>query len=420
MLGARALAVLILGSALQAGEIWRVPLNDQLRQIQLSSVPTEQKIQQLRDLLVDKPVMLLYCAENVAKGEGTKLGLAMFRDRATLRPVRLSIGHELMARLRTPGFADEYASFVIASALDGGTQEFMQNRDRVVRTAVGEIAFAAAGFEGIPREFFDKVSDPRFIPILTTCLDAPDDVYPEDQGDIVMGKPGDPTGRNVPRQLIPIALARLNAVQSVARMEQLTRTHHDIYLRANSIYAIARMGDPKSVDGIASALDKHPATPVAAMPIFEFGRGLIERGDERGIPCMSLQLLPASSKDDPLSVLYELERRLQVMEAIHSVATASFFAEVLEDKSVQALLLFDAARLSPSPLMATRMPAPTPQALLERSRTRIVAVSRSLTDQVLASDLKQLTPQFSRIAEVTKDDEIKTLFSNAAQKLQSK
>lgn len=201
------------------------PRATQAAQILASQNSDQQKLAELRRLLADWPQALLFWADQVQKGQAIQVGRELFHAADATRSAKLAIGHELVGRWHDAEFQTEFAHYLVQAALEGGQHEFMTTRDQLAHTAVGEIAYIAAGFEGMPPSMFPSLADPKLIPILINCLDAPDHVYPKDQGDVIRGKPGESTGRNVPRQLLPIALARLNAADSIPTLQQILSSH---------------------------------------------------------------------------------------------------------------------------------------------------------------------------------------------------
>lgn len=214
--------------------------------VQSKELTDDQKIAKLRQLLRDQPATLQFgWVYQVDKERARAEAAAMVRDPNTPRRERLALGRRLIELPGKESFADEYTKLLIALALDGGQAEFLSNLSMSQFTAVGELSFMANGFEGLDKKQFDQVRDPRLIPIFIGALDAPDHNYGT-EGDtcIVMGNPGQPSGRNTQRQHLPIALVRLNATQAVPSLVQIAQTHHDIYLRSNAAYAVAVLGQP--------------------------------------------------------------------------------------------------------------------------------------------------------------------------------
>ncbi len=167
----------------------------------------------------------------------------LFRAKGATDDTRLALGHFLLAECRDHGFAAEFGRYLVPAVL-AGEKTFLQVQEEGTRTAVGEYAFLAAGFMGYDKADFDAMADARTIPVLIYCLAAPDEVYAKDQGDFIRGKPGTSTGRNLARQNIPLALARLHAVAAIPALQAVVKSHHDANLRANAATALAALTAP--------------------------------------------------------------------------------------------------------------------------------------------------------------------------------
>lgn len=140
------------------------------------------------------------------------------------------------------GFAKEYRDFLLRRMLDGGEAEFCTERTRITQTAVGEYAEIAGQYIGDIGKLFCDVQDPRVVDILIRCLSAPDCVYAFGEG---RGEPGKPTGSNLERNRIPLALARLDASRSVPILRPLAASHPDLGMRSNAERALALIEHPE-------------------------------------------------------------------------------------------------------------------------------------------------------------------------------
>jgi len=164
----------------------------------------------------------------------------MFKDSATSRQQKYQFGRYLL-RLeappggrrpseKTPDFVAEYRDFILAAILDGGAKEFCQQKELGALTAVGEIVIIAAGEQ--PRPFgilFSDIRDPRVVPVLIECLNAPADVsrFGFDLHDM-----------NEQRDLIPLALARLQAVDAIPQLQKIAVSHPSAVFRKNAAFAV--------------------------------------------------------------------------------------------------------------------------------------------------------------------------------------
>ena len=160
-----------------------------------------------------------------------------------------------------------------------------QIRETIPEMAVGEYAFLASDFNGYQGIDFAPFKDARLVPILIRCLDAPDTINSTKQGCVIVGKIGEPSGRNVPRQLIPVALAKLGDASAIKPLETVLFHHADINQRMNAAYALAKLLD--SHDDRAAIGRKLLEQPDLLACRLSFGKGLIEAGDDAGVcwPC---------------------------------------------------------------------------------------------------------------------------------------
>jgi hypothetical protein len=192
-------------------------------------------------------IMMLYRMKTLDAEEAQRVALQLFRRKDATRDVKYGLSRFLLrAQMRgrarkpdnPPGFISEYREFLVNAILSGGKKEFNKRRTGAC-TAVGEYAGIAGGIDPPTGVLFEDVSDKRTIPVLLQCLDAPDHIYAKDQGCVIMGKPGESTGRNTQRQGIPLALARLGAAEAIPRLKSIVDKHHDWYFRYNAAYALA-------------------------------------------------------------------------------------------------------------------------------------------------------------------------------------
>lgn len=199
-----------------------------------------EKIVRLRPYLQhdDSRMSALQYMSRVEKSAARDAAIALFRKETTTQTEKLRLGRFLLSSVYPGKFLNEYAKFLTQAVLIG-EKEFTQTHEMGSYTAIGEYAYIAAGFNGYRPAYFDKMKDKRVIPILIRCLNAADDVWPKNQGDLIRGKPGKSTGRNIARQNIPIALARLGATTAIPALQDILRTHKDHYLRKNAAESLA-------------------------------------------------------------------------------------------------------------------------------------------------------------------------------------
>lgn len=127
-----------------------------------------------------------------------------------------------------PDFIREYRDYIINEVIHHGIEEFCRANPRDTVTAVGEYASILAHTRpGCSQAFHDKET----IPILIECLSAPDHVFTQQDGRTnppnIGRTPGESTGRNVQRAIIPLALLNLEAIEAIEALETITKDHHD-------------------------------------------------------------------------------------------------------------------------------------------------------------------------------------------------
>lgn len=379
--------------------------------VQDKELSARQKLEALEAHLAAAPASTLYYMDVVEKGAALARGVARFRDPETGRELKLRVGHELVARHSAGAFEREYASFLAGAVQDDGVEEFMRTNDGTRITAIGELAYSAGGFEGVPASVFEAARElvpaERLIDILERSLEAPDTVYPEKQGCIVMGEPGESSGRNVPRQLLPLALAKLNATGSIPRLLDVVTSHKDRYLRANAVYAVARIGSPNEVRQIEEWTLRHDREVPLAM--FELGRGMAERGDDRGVQYLLIRRDRSYREKDLFTMLYLLEQRLDVMERSPVRNVTEFYKEALNYGPLRRIWLYDADRLAWTRASDIGGGRKSNQELLDSQRDRILKLYTRIVAEIRKRGLSELTEELNEIARKTKDDEIRSL-----------
>jgi hypothetical protein len=209
---------------------------------------TEQKLSAISAYFAKEPYWpgVLYRLDKVDASRSREIALAEFRKPDTSRVHKCQLGNYLL-RTQTPnldrkpgdspGFITEYRDFLIDAIVNGGKAEFCVPKEDT-QTAVGEYAGIAGGINGPVGILFSDVADKRVIPVLIECLSAPDHVYPKEQGCVIRGKPGEPSGRNTQRQGIPLALMRLEATEAIPELQRIAKEHHDLSLRQNATKAL--------------------------------------------------------------------------------------------------------------------------------------------------------------------------------------
>lgn len=383
---------------------------------QLSS---QEKIEKLSAYFAKEPnwQVILYRLDRVDKALVKQIAIRLFRKSETSRINRIEVARYLLGE-NIPGFNAEYRSFLIDAILNGGVNEFFKPRDEDTHTAVGEYAYIASGLNAPRGITFDEVKDARVLPALIRCLDAPDDVYPKHQGDIIWGKPGDFTGRNTQRQGIPVALAKQNATEAVSKLQEILFTHHDYWLRYNAAYALAVLLPREESLIIEKRLLgtvlknffqlnnfqlNNKKLPMKQF-LFPFGAGLIDKGLDDGIRFMSFEFSVKPDDRSLLGALYMAEQRVALVEAVRSRKVESFYREVLEHPVLYEILLFNAEKIQYS---YNSVYDYDKAKVLKSSENRIIDLYRKLLVGMKVNGINSLSNKVAAIAEKTANAEIR-------------
>ena len=373
-----------------------------------------QKIERLRGYFSKQEYWpgVLYRVYQVDPAEGDRIAAELFGKRDTSVKHKLQIGRFVLTRRDRPpsdAFVGAYAKFLVEAILEDKGAAFMRKREEGTETVVAEYAMIAGGFEGYSWEQFEKFKDKRLIPVLIRCLSAPDEVYGTNH-DNMGGKPGEPTGRDVARQHIPIALARLGAVEAAEPLKKALLAHHDYWLRYNSAYALSYLlerAESKEIErAIGDLKDKD-----ARLMFFPFGWGLIARGDPDGVPYMSFKYSSYFSMKDICAPKYMLEQRLHVLKGFKDKRTEEFFREALTYEPLRSVLLLDAGKVEASPWPPFNEPgggkAAQAEAQLRTMEDDIVKTYRAMLEQIQENKLASLCPLIAEIARKTRSQGVR-------------
>ena len=277
----------------------------------------------------------------------------LFRDPRTDSQWRFVCAENLLM-WHTPGFGEEYAAYLVEHAIHGGEGLFCRVLPAGTRTAVGEIATIVGRGRQPPATPHDPMSDERLIGVLIRCLDAPDTVTPDGPLHIVHCKPGQPTGRNLCRQFIPLALARLNAQEAVPRLTEILLGHHDFYLRANAAYALGfLMPREQSADIERWARADDLPVPLgcaghrlpSAVLLFPLGKGLMDAGHEEGIELLRIEYSLRPGADDNVAVLNAVGQRIEFLAGARTPMMPGFLRTLLRHPTVADMLLMNPGEL---------------------------------------------------------------------------
>lgn len=321
----------------------------------------DEKIAGLKDLAGSEEtrMMAIYQMELLDPQKTMQTAVGIFRAKDSSRLTKLGMGHFMLEgkRLRQKGFPKgfvaEFAGYLIGAILDGGQKEFCRKLSIHPMTAVGEYAYLASNFDGYKGVDFAPFKDARLVPILISCLDAPDNVYSADQG-CIGGKPGESTGRNTARQQIPVALARLGDASAVEPLRRVFREHHDWHERNNAAYALAMLEPPADHAKLVAEMRSRKVTGAHGRldeakdryrHLYAFGRGLLARGDDAGIEFMAFKYSIYDSYDGLSETAYMLGQRLADLNGTKSPKLEGFFRQAFDNERVMGMLLLDKTKV---------------------------------------------------------------------------
>ncbi len=368
-----------------------------------------EKVARLRELIhkEETRLMALYRLDVIDAAVARDEALVLFSAADTSRQTKLRMGNFILGGNHPQqagfpsAFVAEFARYLIEAIVMDGEAEFCQKLDGLHLTAVGEYAYLASDFDGYKSVDFTPFKDARLVPVLIRCLNAPDNVHPVNQGCVIRGKPGEPTGRNVARQQIPIALAKLGDTRAVQPLETALFHHADIYQRMNSAYAIARLLDQKEDRaGIGRRLLEQAELLPCRLP---FGKGLIEAGDDAGVKFLSMKYTgePAERAAYPNQLLYHLDERLNFLQGFKSPKVETFIREILDDGPWLDMILFKPGSVKVEPEHYLHPPKDEAEAL-EMSAPRIIKTYAATLDCVKLNRLKSLSGKLEVIAKETR------------------
>lgn len=382
----------------------------------------EQKVSRLKDLVRTDDLMwpALYRLDTLDSREAMDLAVKMFRAEGAGRETKLRLGHFLLGNNRPrleafpTGLVDEFAAYLVDAVLDGGEAEFCRKLPGHPTTPVGEFAYLASDFDGYMGIDFAPFKDSRLVPVLVRCLDAPDNVWSDDQGDCIRGKPGESTGRNTARQQIPVALARLDDARAVEPLKRVLFDLPDVYGKMNAAYALARLLKQKEE---RAAIGKELLSKQELLWCrLSFGKGLVEAGDDTGVEFLAIKHAGGYGRlEYPDEILYMMNQRLAILKGFKSLKTETFVREALEYKPLRDLILFVPGSVKVAPYVR---PAPRDDAeALERVAPRVIAVYRDLLDCVEVNGLRGVSASLEKIAGNTRSDRIRQMTKDSLQVL---
>lgn len=375
-----------------------------------------EKVARLRELTRKEETrqMALHHLDATDPATARDEALILFRAADTPRQTKLRMGHFLLEGVRPQqagfpsAFVAEFARYLVQAILDGGEVEFCQKLEGHPTTAVGEYAYLASDFDGYKGVDFAPFKDARMVPILIRCLDAPDNVYAKEQGCVSRGVPGEPTGRNVARQQIPVALAKLGDASAAKPLETVLFHHADICQRMNAAYALARLPDQKD-DRAAIGRKLMEQTDLLSCRL-PFGKGLIEAGDDTGVEFLSIKYTGESADrlGYPNELFYHLDRRLDILRGFKSPKVESFILGALDHEPWLNLILFKPGSAKIAPLAYLHPPKDEAEAL-EICAPRIIRTYAAALECVKLNQLTPLTGKLQEIAKQTRNETIRQM-----------
>ncbi|MDP6636062.1 MAG: hypothetical protein QGG42_14275 [Phycisphaerae bacterium] len=330
--------------------------------VKSTELSKDQKIARLEELAgaKDTQMIALYQMELLDPQKTMQVAAGIFKARGSSRLTKLRMGRFMLTRER-PGkkgfprdFIKEFASYLVGAVLDGGQEEFCRKLPGHPMTAVGEYAYLASYFQGYKGVDFAPFKDARLVPILISCLDAPDNTYSAAQHGCVRGKEGESTGRNTARQQIPVALGRLGDGRAVKPLRRVLSDHHDWHERNNAAYALAMLapagvraklvGEMRSRK-VTGANGRFDGAKDRYRHLYAFGRGLLARGDDAGVEFMAFEYSIYDSYDGLSEVAYMLSERLKVLKGVKSSKLEGFFNQAFDNERVTGMLLMDKTKV---------------------------------------------------------------------------
>lgn len=381
----------------------------------------DEKVARLRELTRKEETrqMALYRLNAIDAAAAIDEATALFRAADTPRPAKLRMGHFLLEgnRPQQAGFVAEFAKYLVQAIVDGGEAEFCQKLEEHPTTAVGEYAYLASDFDGYKGIDFAPFQDVRVVPILIRCLDAPDNVYGKEQGCVIRGEPGNPTGRNTARQQIPVALAKLGDVSAVKPLDAVLFHHADINQRMNAAYALARLLDQK--DDRAAIGRKLLDQPDLLWCRLPFGKGLIESGDDAGVEFLSIRhaVDPTGRAISTDELFYHLEQRLDMLRGFKSPKIEDFIRGILNHEPWFDLVLFkpDSAKTVQH---SSLQPPKNEAEALELCAPRILKCHAATLECVKLNRLTSLSGKLREIAKQTHNEEIRQMTQDCLDAIQ--
>ncbi len=310
----------------------------------------------------------------------------IFNSKKTTRSQKLKMGRQMLAfdKNRTDERVQVYLDFLVEAIIDGGIEEFMDlNRKEHTPTAIGEYAFVASDFKGYSSSDFEKIKTPKVIPYLIKALNAPD-----------LDNPKIPniSGRNVARQQVPVALAKLRAYESIEPLKDVYKNHHDFHLRKNAVYALASLLDDEKTeelkDEIFTDFTDDAEVYKLAYYKFAFAKGLILKGDAKGIDLFEYDDFEneKSTNTNIFGTINKAVDAIRATEGFKSQKLENYYTKILNHSYLQDILKFDKEKIgAKNPPKASKVDHDFGQVT-----TRILKLYENILDQIILNRFDNL------------------------------
>lgn|SRR3989338_4674819 len=362
----------------------------------------EQKLQKLESFLDKYPQRIAYLLIELDRGAAHEIILKHFRDTKISKIQKLELGRTLLQNLDARDIVPEFKEF-LATDIVQNIDEFMRPQDDYAASGPAEYVYIASEFSGYhDPKLFDAFKDERTIPNLIKALNAPDWIWPKEQGDNIRGTPGTPTGRNVARQLIPIALAKLNAKIAIPNLMDKFQKHHDEYLRINSAYALGYLLGKDEKEDFEKQLSREKNQNL----VFEFAKGSIAAGDYSALKYIFVEKYPQGAQWS--SILYDLEQRLSVLTGVKDPRTKIFYSALISNEPFRQLVMADFENI-PVSEREWQMGFKSKEDYLHQQMHRIVKIYDQLVQSVQLNNFNDLWDDVLTLGYNSSSSDIQTI-----------
>lgn len=384
------------------------------RTVESAELTVAQKLERLRGMMKEHGADVLPWVHRLDPAAAVKVAVDRIHDPAVPRGEKVRTADVMMRReMGAADFMDAYAPVLVELVVHGGAEEMMRPNPVGTPTAVGQYAWIASDFGGFSSNDFAKVADKRVIPALTECLSAPDELNRADDH-VRLGNPGESSGRNTQRQQIPVALAKLRAVEAVPKLIEAVTKHHDYWLRFHSAYAVAFLGDEKQRETVERFLLDQKRDEERWM-LFGFGEGLVKRGMGEGFTYLTFDHSNWARDKDYFSTIYMAEQHLKAARGVKAKEAEAFYRHVLAYGPLRDAFVFDEAKVVIPQHMIPRGGAA--KEVVQAQAKRVEKVYAEVIEGIVLNELGGLATEIEAIGKATKNERIRQLSAEAAAKL---